>query len=127
MVDTTCKLVTLKSATTTVVGLIDAIITFLDEQGVPADVSTAMHKLTLPAIASFAEFAVDPSREWISVEDRLPDDNIAVLVYMPGVSEPVWMGIHFDGMWASFDGGGLGADVTHWAELPEPPKESADV
>lgn len=61
---------------------------------------------------------------WSSVLDRLPDDDIDVLVYVPGASESVWIG-HYDGeagVWRWCDGGVIHQTVTHWMELPEGPR-----
>ena len=52
-------------------------------------------------------------QEWISVEDRLPDIGIEVLVY----SEDDGICVDY------YDGDSFGYyDVTHWMPLPEPPK-----
>ena len=65
---------------------------------------------------------------WISVEERLPEPFVSVLVQMPGEkphptvregyisNEGVWVAGHFR---RDPD------EVTHWAEMPEPPKEGA--
>lgn len=58
---------------------------------------------------------------WISVKDRLPEDDTPVLVYCPDA--PLPYGIDY---WSQF---GLGfywshdSEPTHWQPLPEPPKE----
>jgi hypothetical protein len=61
---------------------------------------------------------------WIACTDRLPDEELTVLVYAPAQSEPVWLGYLDDGMWRSVDprGGSSILDVTHWMDLPEPPE-----
>lgn len=63
---------------------------------------------------------------WISVKDRLPEPFVSVLVYMP-VEKPlptVHEGfIKKDGCWwyaGYFD---RTPEITHWAEMPEPPFE----
>jgi len=74
--------------------------------------------------------------KWIKVEDRMPDKRKAVLVYAPGMNEPICM-MYYDpdsdsadlGEWVSEPSGpGRGGwysmsanDVTHWMPLPEPP------
>lgn len=61
---------------------------------------------------------------WISVNERLPDDDITVLIYMPGnkCGETVWIGYHDADEW--YEPEGLCVDeVTHWMELPEPPEK----
>ena len=56
--------------------------------------------------------------EWISVKDRLPEDDTWVLVYIKG---------RFSGTMESdwFKNGDFvyfGGVATHWMPLPEPPK-----
>lgn len=58
---------------------------------------------------------------WISVEDRLPDDDISVLVYVPDAPEPIWLGFYDMDEWTWVDGG-TNCRPTHWMELPEPPE-----
>ena len=64
--------------------------------------------------------------DWISVEERLPEPFVSVLVYMPEerplptvhegflAREGVWYANHFDRE---------PMEITHWMPLPEPPKE----
>lgn len=61
---------------------------------------------------------------WVSVEDRLPDGDVAsVLIYTNkgGVSE----GQYYPSIksWKQFRWSVENADVTHWKPLPAPPKE----
>ena len=62
--------------------------------------------------------------EWISVKDRLPEDNTNVLVYRGSlISVYTYIG-HNEweddyGYWSRTDDDG----ITHWMPLPEPPKE----
>lgn len=62
---------------------------------------------------------------WISVEDRLPEPFVSVLVQMPG-EEPhptVREGfISDDGIWCAGHFKREPDEVTHWAKMPEPPK-----
>lgn len=67
-------------------------------------------------------------RRWIPVTERLPQNYISVLVYLPGerplptVHEAYIGG---DGEWHSSVVYGVeNEDVTHWMPLPEPPKEN---
>ena len=65
-------------------------------------------------------------RRWIPVTERLPENYISVLVYLPGerplptVHEAYIGG---DGEWHSPVVYGVeNADVTHWMPMPEPTK-----
>ena len=64
-------------------------------------------------------------QEWISVEDRLPEPFVPVLVQMPG-EEPfptVREGfISNDGIWQSEMFRREPGEVTHWQPMPHPPK-----
>lgn len=75
------------------------------------------------AIAAIRE---QEQRRWIPVAERLPQNYISVLVYLPGekplptVHEAYIGG---DGEWHSSVVYGVeNEDVTHWMPLPEPPK-----
>lgn len=72
---------------------------------------------------------VDPGLElWVPVAERLPDDEIVVLIHLPGRGEQVWMGYHEEDEWFSHDGYRLAEDaVTHWMPLPFPPAETEAV
>ena len=64
-------------------------------------------------------------QEWISVDDRLPEPFVPVLVQMPG-EEPfptVREGfISNDGIWQSAMFRREPGEVTHWKPMPQPPK-----
>ena len=64
-------------------------------------------------------------QEWISVNDRLPEPFVSVLVQMPG-EEPfptVREGfISNDGIWQSAMFRREPGEVTHWMQMPQPPK-----
>lgn len=68
-------------------------------------------------------------RRWIPVEERLPQNYISVLVYIP-TEEPLPM-VHEayigdDGEWHSSVFYGIeNEDVTHWMPMPKTPKEDA--
>ena len=77
-------------------------------------------------------------QEWISVDDRLPeeDDNYIVTACDEGCSagEGIWYSTvvvvaeYYKGSWTWYDGGreySLEGIVTHWMPLPHPPKEEA--
>ena len=66
---------------------------------------------------------------WISVEERLPEPFVPVLVHIPGdrpfptVREAF---IEKTGLWYSTGFRYEQEEVTHWCEMPEPPKEDAE-
>ena len=64
-------------------------------------------------------------QEWISVDDRLPEPYVSVLVNMRG-EEPfptVREGfISNDGIWQSAMFRREPGEVTHWQPMPQPPK-----
>lgn len=60
--------------------------------------------------------------EWISVKDRLPEEERHVLVWVKdGYSLIDWT---FNGQWQVNPY--MRNDITHWMPLPEPPKEETD-
>lgn len=74
------------------------------------------------------EIAIDAikaqeERRWIPVTERLPQNYISVLVYLPGERPlpTVQAYIGGDGEWHSSVVYGVeNADVTHWMPMPEP-------
>ena len=71
--------------------------------------------------------------EWISVDERLPDNHRAVLVVCKGTTIGCGtlrtIGSYGGGFWSLADADGtmyltkyMHFIVTHWMELPEPPK-----
>ena len=85
------------------------------------------HELVDPTEA-VADYLLDNGvtvQEWISVEDRLPEPYVSVLVNMPGEKpfRTVREGfISNDGIWQSAMIRREPGEVTHWKPLPEPPK-----
>ena len=76
-------------------------------------------------------------QEWISVEERLPDNHRTVLVACKGMTiagaAPIAVGSYGDGHWFLADAEGtlyltkyMHIVVTHWMPLPEPPKMKED-
>lgn len=66
---------------------------------------------------------VPSAREpWTAVEERLPDDDITVMVALKDSDEPVWFGYHDEAGWHSAtDGAPITSMVTHWKPTPEGP------
>ena len=75
-------------------------------------------------------------QEWISVKDRLPeeDDKYIVTACDEGCSagEGIWYSTvvvvaeYYKGSWTWYDGGreySLEGIVTHWMKMPEPPEK----
>lgn len=65
--------------------------------------------------------------EWISVKERLPEDDVTVWVFKPGESSWIDMAIWDGDEWIhNVTGYRISAPLTHWREIeyPEPPKES---
>lgn len=66
--------------------------------------------------------------EWISVKDRLPENQRDVLVHFSNGCKDVSFCSDWDKSWAKHDGFPIPEDwpvqVTHWMELPPSPKGS---
>lgn len=59
---------------------------------------------------------------WIPVGERLPDDDLGVMIGLRDKSgDDVWIGWHDGDMGWVCDNGPLGERVTHWMPLPEAP------
>ena len=68
----------------------------------------------------YAKGYADALGGWISVKDRLPDEDVRVLVYLHSDRSYTTMDTDrlLNGKWVRW--GAL--DVTHWMPLPLPPK-----
>lgn len=60
--------------------------------------------------------------EWISVEDRLPENKVRVLLF-DNEGFGVVSGRLIASVWYLESEKDLNSNVTHWMPLPEPPKE----
>lgn len=70
--------------------------------------------------------AREKEEEWISVEDRLPEDYEIIILYVPGFAHPFVFAFKDDNpRWTIFYNHGTGnridATATHWRKLPQPP------
>jgi len=76
--------------------------------------------------------------DWIRCEDRLPEEGVWMLVWIPDGAERPYIFYHIDHIderlgYSPFWTDGSGQrfydfdGITHWAPLPEPPEEANDV
>ena len=88
------------------------------------------HRLMLKATGKLVKMAKSGMYEWISVRDKLPEDNKYVLaVFASGAlvvacvfehdEDAVYWRAQTDDGWES----DMDFDPTHWMPLPEPPKD----
>ena len=59
---------------------------------------------------------------WKSVQEELPDDELTVLVFMPGSDDGVALAFHVGNLWLSDSVNEL-HQVTHWADMLTGPFE----
>jgi len=59
---------------------------------------------------------------WKDANLEKPDDNLAVLIYIPDADEPIWLGYLEDGTWFEMDGFPVEGEVKAWCNLPDPPE-----
>lgn len=62
-------------------------------------------------------------RQWISVKDRLPEDDAHYLVWVSDACTVERAMYYGDGEWLTEELDNLTRYVTHWMPMPEPPKE----
>ena len=75
------------------------------------------------AILNVPAADVEPVQEWISVDERLPENFISVLGYMTDAAEfPPVRECYTVGNAFFFPALGDVHPVSHWREMPEPPK-----
>ena len=66
--------------------------------------------------------------KWISVDDRLPDEDCTVDVWIPEYNDPYKRvaDVHFNSsqktFYIDYDYLDVTKDITHWMPLPKPPK-----
>lgn len=74
-----------------------------------------------PSAAGFdpkAPVTLSETIQWHRAND-LPDDEITVLLYTPGLDEPVWLGWHDDEGWHAADAMPVPDEfVKAWAQMP---------
>lgn len=56
---------------------------------------------------------------WIAVKDKLPDDELTVMIATKDSDEPVWLGWHDESGWYTVEA--MPIKVTHWMPIPEAP------
>lgn len=66
------------------------------------------------------------SGRWIPVTERLPDDDITVMLHQPDTSEAWILGCRDGEDWRTHDGCWIIYGVTHWADLPAGPSAGAE-
>lgn len=81
------------------------------------------HELVDP-IEAVADYLLDSGvtvQEWISVDDRLPNDNDRVIAFRP--NEPETSAYKYCVMWGwSVKASLKHRGITHWCAMPQPPK-----
>lgn len=67
--------------------------------------------------------------KWISIKKQLPETHNDYIEYLVSNGELIWLAARFkdnnDNINWTLDDGDIIDDVTHWAELPEPPAEES--
>jgi hypothetical protein len=62
---------------------------------------------------------------WVESHRELPDADTTVLIFGPGLNDPVWLGYFSGDEWHAADGAQLSPDftITHWAPMPAGPDD----
>jgi len=60
---------------------------------------------------------------WVPVAERLPDDEITVLLFAPVQGGECWPGWRTGHAWRWADGQPVRCEVTHWADWPAGPPD----
>ena len=88
-------------------------------------------KRTDPETGSFTECLADhliandvTVQEWVSVKDKLPEDDSDVLAYSRiGEESRIYPACYSNGVWFDCDFNAPATDTTtHWMPMPNPPK-----
>ena len=79
-----------------------------------------------PCTYNFEAALIERIPGWVSVNEDMPADTKAVLVWRPERRNK-YTAYWRDGCWSHFGGSNraLIEEVTHWMKTPEPPKESS--
>lgn len=74
-----------------------------------------------------AELKARLESSWISVEDRLPDNNSVVVIWCTQYGQFPFVCLYDDNEWdmATLSPGNIDpSKITHWLPLPEPPRDA---
>jgi hypothetical protein len=104
--------------------LMDVLVAVMDDYRANGEILKA--KATVCAIKLLEKETISPTLDlapkWISVKDRLPEEEKEVLCYLGNaLGKGIVVAFRRHGDWY-FDGWKC-PTVTHWMPLPEPPKE----
>ena len=70
----------------------------------------------------YKEDEINPEKSrWISVKDRLPEENVRVLVLLKDHPTRIDTDRIVDSRWVRWN-----SNITHWMPLPEPPEGGAE-
>ena len=93
-------------------------------EGVERDVFARVMSEVAKTLDKVQWCEIEQRSEWISVKDRLPEDDATYLVYGRNGYGIVFAVYYGDGEWLTCDDlTNITRFVTHWMPLPMPPKE----